>query len=313
MLPRSHPITLFQTPPRPAVGKKAKSLRLQERDVRLLAALQSAGYLTSPQMQALFWRGQPGSKIGPRKACQRRLKQLTTAGLIRRIEQPVKRNEGSKPYIYTLDRNGAHWLTDELGIDPKDIDWRPKPAEENYPFMAHLLAITDVRIAITLACEQTGLVLEAWFTDRELKREGALDYALLTSPDGKEHKAAVIPDSVFVLRRGDAMALFFLEVDRMTTTLAPTSFERRGWSRKVRTYMTYFSGEAFHKRYAGKKAQVLTVTMSEQRLANMKAITEQVEGDNRFWFTTFDQVTPNIITAKCWQRATMTSLYSLLG
>lgn len=274
--------------------------------------LHTHGYLSAPQLQALFWRGNPGSKIGPLKACQRRLKQLTDASLIRRIEQPVKRGEGSKPYIYALAKTGARWLMDELGIDPQELDWRPKPAEEHYPFMAHILAITDVRIAVTLAAEKTGLVLDSWLTDRELKREGALDAVTLTSPDGKEHKAAVIPDSIFILRRDETMALFFLEVDRMTTTLAPTSFERRGWSRKVRIYNTYFTTEAFHTRYGGKKAQVLTVTLSEERLLHMKAVTEQADGDGRYWFTTFDHVDADLITAPCWQRATRPDRYTLL-
>ena len=41
----------------------------------------------------------------------------------------VKRGEGRKPYVYALDRRGAQALTSELGIDPGDIDWKPRSGE----------------------------------------------------------------------------------------------------------------------------------------------------------------------------------------
>jgi hypothetical protein len=62
-----------------------------------LDALHTARYMTTPQIEALFWQRTGAGKWGSLKPCQRRLQQLTRHSLVRRIEQPVKRGEGSMP------------------------------------------------------------------------------------------------------------------------------------------------------------------------------------------------------------------------
>ena len=52
----------------------------------------AAGYLSSFQIQKLFWRISTSS-FGPTKACQRRLRLLTKHGYVRRIELPKKRQD----------------------------------------------------------------------------------------------------------------------------------------------------------------------------------------------------------------------------
>jgi hypothetical protein len=273
----------------------------------VLEALHTARYLTRPQLQALFWRAGKGGVWGAQKSCERRLRKLTAAGLIRRIEQPVRRAEPSKPYIYALDRQGAEVLMAELDLDAQDVEWRPKDAEANYPFLAHLLATTDIRIAVQQACERQQFVLDEWVDEKELKRTGAQDAVTLVGPDGVRQRAAVVPDAYFVIRddtNGNRRARFFLEVDRRSVVVAPSLFERRGWTRKIRAYLAYFDSDAYDARFEGRRVRVLTITTGEKRLQNLKQATERVGGGAFFWFTTFEDATAGqILTGRIWQVA----------
>jgi hypothetical protein len=291
------------------------AITLTQRDIQILETLYTARYLTTQQIQALFWRPLQGGTWGPVKACERRMRLLYTNGLVRRIEQPVKRGEGPQPYIYALDRRGADILVVERGIEPHDIDWKPKSAEENYPFLRHLLATNDVRIALTLACEGHGVELVSWLDEKELKSEGMKDYVTITTPEGKRQQTPVIPDAAFLLRWEKKRALFFVEIDCGTVTVAPSRWETRGWSRKVQAYLAYADSEAYRRRYGERRARILTVTTSQLRLAHLKATTETTGGGNQFWFTTFELATnqANLLTAPIWSVAGRDEPAALLG
>lgn len=289
------------------------AISLTLRDMEILQALWTARYLTAVQLQALFWRESRGGQFGQTKACQRRLRQLTQHGLVRRIEQPVKRGEGPRPYIYALNKGGAELLGAELGIASDEVDWKPREAESNYPFLEHLLATNDFRIALTLACERQGFTLETWLDEKVLKSEEMREYVLLTSVAGAQQRVAVIPDGFFVLQAGQRRARCCVEIDRGMVTVAPTAAWQRGWTQKVRAYLEYQASGAYEKRYGSKNLWVLTVTTSERRLLHLKQATEEVGGDFRFWFTTFAQLTPEtLLTAPIWHQAGNDQRHSLL-
>lgn len=289
------------------------AISLTSRDVEILQALWTARYLTAVQLQALFWRESRGGQFGQTKACQRRLRQLTEHDLVRRIEQPVKRGEGPRPYIYALNKGGAELLVAELGIASDEVDWKPREAESNYPFLEHLLATNDFRIALTLACERQGFTLETWLDEKMLKSEEMRDYVLLAGMAGAQQQVAVIPDGFFVLQADNRRARCCVEVDRGMVTVTPTAAWQRGWTQKVRAYLEYQASGAYEKRYGSKNLWVLTVTTSERRLQHMKQATEEVGGDFRFWFATFDQISPEtILTEKIWYQAGSNILHCLL-
>lgn len=290
------------------------ALHLTERDFEVLVGVHGARYLTAPQIQSLYWRESRGGAFGRLKACQRRLRQLTHHGLLRRIEQPVKRGEGAKPFIYALGKKGAELLISELGSDPETIEWRPRSQEENYPFLAHLLATTDFRIAVGHACERAGVSLLHWRDEKALRAEGMFDRVTLVSPEGKEHQTAVIPDAVFQLERGGRQALFFVEIDLRTMVVEPTLWERKGWSRKVQAYTAYLQSETYAARYENRRVRILTITTGRQRLAHLQAASEKVGGDNRFWFTIFEEAREpaKLLTERIWQVAGSNTPRSLL-
>jgi hypothetical protein len=288
-------------------------LQLTLRDVAILEDIYTARYMTVPQIQALYWREKRGGHIGPRRACQRRMQQLFQHELVRRIEPLIRYSEGKKPLIYALAKKGAQLLVNEVGIEFAQLDYKAQSAEENYPFLQHLLDTTDVRIAFTEAAEVAGLQLELWRNERELKSEGLSDVIVLTDPDGKQHKAAVVPDAVVCLNRSGKRAVFLIEIDRRTVTVEPSKWEKRGWVRKVRQYTAYFQSEGYKNRYGDLVAQVLTITTGDKRLAHLKQATEIAEGGKRFWFTTFDQVQQaNLLTSPIWQRAGLAGGQTLL-
>lgn len=304
---------------------KLRGLRLMTRDFEILLALHAKRYMTTDQIQKLFWRESKGGAWGRTKACQQRLKLLTNFKIIRRIQIPVKRGEKPLPYVYTLDQTGAELLTSEMGIEPREIDWRPKAQEENYPFLEHLLTTTSFHINLQQDCDAVGVVLEEWLDEKELKSVHNVDYVTLVNPQGGGSRAAVCPDAYFRLCRNEKRGIFFVEVDLSSVTIAPTVWERRGWMRKIRTYVAYFQSEAYRRRYEGRTARVLTVNSSNLRLQNLKRATEAVFEEMRrmgedtsayaqFWFTVFSTDLPpsQLLTAPIWHVSGSTTPHALL-
>ena len=59
---------------------------------------------------------------------------------------------------------------------------------------------------------------------------------------------------------------------------------------------------------------MLTVTTSAARAANMRQVAKIAGADNRFFFTTFDQLTAETaLRGKIWERALVEGRYALLG
>ena len=118
---------------------KPKKCALTPRDTQILLDLYTARYMTAVQIQALHWRLTYDHHTGPERACQRRLRQLYDAGLVRRIEPRIRVKEGKAPLIYAIDKRGAQVLIEQCGIDPATLASKPHSREENYPFLQHLL------------------------------------------------------------------------------------------------------------------------------------------------------------------------------
>jgi hypothetical protein len=299
---------------KPPHSDTLNQLRLTLRDVAILEDIYTARFMTVPQIQALHWRQSNGGQpIATRKACQRRMRQLFEHGLVRRIEPLIRYSEGKKPLIYAIAKGGAQILANELGIEIIPSDYKPQSAEENYPFLQHILDTTALRIAFTNAAQAAGIQLELWRNERELKSEGMSDVIVLTGPDGKQHKAAVVPDAVICLNRNGKRACFLIELDRRTVTVDPSKWEKRGWARKVRQYLAYFAADAYKQRYGNLVAHVLTVTTGEKRLDHLAEATKTAGGGKRFWFTTFASASQeNILTTPIWARVNMEGLHALL-
>jgi len=61
---------------------------------------------------------------------------------------------------------------------------------------------------------------------------------------------------------------------------------------------------AYERRYGTQSLRVLTVTLGERRLQNLKKVTEQVGGGNWFYFGVLSALAPeHILIAPLWQVA----------
>src|SRR5947208_8617214 len=72
--------------PKTITSARSPQLRLTLRDVAVLEDIYTARYMTAPQIQALHWRENRGVQSGQLKCCQRRLRLMHRAQLLRRIE-----------------------------------------------------------------------------------------------------------------------------------------------------------------------------------------------------------------------------------
>lgn len=213
--------------------------------------------------------------------------------------------EGRKPNLYFLSKAGAQLLVEELGHDPDELDWKPSDNQAGASFVDHLLATNEIRIATTLAAAARGGSIELWIDDKSLRSRQLKEYVQLDGEGAETRNAAVVPDGYFLLNDGRYRYHHFIEADRGTVTGQSGIPGKRSFERKVKVYLEYWRSGLFQKSYQAKGFRVLTVTTSQKRLEHLKEITEQAGGRNRFWFTTFDQVTPDtILTEPIWQVAT---------
>lgn len=288
---------------------------LTERDIRLLQTLHTARYLTTEQIQALFFPGQ-GGVHGPRKTCQRRLRQLLANKLVRRIEPWVKRGQSYQFYIYALDKAGARTLQSECDCFIPESDWKPKSNEDNLSFMKHTLATNEVRIAVMRACPDARVELVTWLDEREIRGEQPDQVTISDPKTHKEIKTAVIPDSAFILAKGDKRSLCWVEIDMGTVTVEARHWESKSWVKKVLAYLTYQKTAAPAQRYGQEGvARILTITTSQQRLQTLKQATEQAGGGITFWFTTFQAIaapSANLLSSPLWHVAGSSELKALV-
>jgi len=267
--------------------------RLTRRDREIVRAVRDFRVLTTVQVEGLFFTPTLSGKVNPR--CQQRLKLLFHHGFLTRDEQPQKLSEGRKPLVYALDQAGDALLAE---TDGADLDWASGGYDVSWPFLDHLLATNDVRVAITVAVKQGSPRLARWLDDATLKGPHLKDYVTLTGPEGGRTKVAVVPDGYFALETDEAIYHHFLEIDRATVVGRASDGERRDWTRKVHAYRQYLDSGRFEERYGGRGLRILTVTTGERRLANLLRITEAAGGRSRFWFTTFARVSAQTVLSE---------------
>ena len=287
------------------------------RDVAIVRAVHVYHALTAAHIAALFFTPAPhrsGDARSVSSRCRNRLKLLFHAGYLLRGEQSQTLSEGRKPLVYFLDAKGAELIAHLDGCGVADLDWHPRENKVGWLFLDHLLATNDVRIALALATRTEGCTIERWLDDKTLKRAHAGELVTLTGPNGKTQRVAVVPDGYFVLGTPAATYHCFLEVDRATTTGESSVWGRRAYGLKVAAYLAYYRSGMYQARYQTKSIRILTVTTGEQRLANLKAITEHAGGKSRFWFTTFERIrtAQDVLTDPIWEVATREERHALI-
>ena len=106
-------------------------------------------------------------------------------------------------------------------------------------YLEHALMVSEVMVAIELACRQSGQVRVLWGEDiplsGEVKRPPKPFKWKIALKSGK--KRGVIPDRVFALESGTGeRAFFFLEADRGTAPVLRSDLSQNSMYRKFLAY-----------------------------------------------------------------------------
>lgn len=245
---------------------------LTDRDMAIVAAVAEYKLLSRSQIQRLLG-------FGATTRVNFRLQKLFHNGYLRRYFLPMLK--GSSQAIYTLDTAGVPVAAERLGKDVKDF-WRPKTL---HPFfLAHQLAVNDVRIAFDLAARTNDdHQLLQYLTEEE-----AYDRFFFGS-----HWRSLTPDAFLRYRVGRQVLSAFVEVDRAT-------MPNRRFKEKVERYFAYDVSGRYAERYRGQRFRVLIVAPSPTRLANLKQVATQV-AQRHCWFTTLPQIQKQGALAPIWR------------
>ena len=266
------------------------TMRLTERDVDILKAVAAYRVLRQDHIQQLFF--------GSKSTAQYRLSHLYQHGFLARHFLPVY--AGWSPTLYTLDKRGIAILKSECGIQ-RVILW---DSENGHEFLSHTLSINDCRVAVTVACRDSGYFLKHWSTEADLKAD--YDRVMITDLKGKKQSVSLIPDSYFTLETPKGKASFFLEIDMGTMTVGR-------FQNKIRAYMAYVQTGKYQERYGTKSLRVLCVTNSMVRAGHLKSAAEEVQGQRMFLFTSRDQLNSStVFHTPIWQVAGSETLLALI-
>jgi len=204
---------------------------------------------------------------------------------------------GSAPNLYVLTSAGERMLTKLDGARPRRREVRGLAST---PFLAHELAVRDVRVWLELTTRAgEGQALETW-CDGE---EAAFDLGRSTTPK------VLRPDAWFVYRLGARVLVGMVEVDMAT--------ERgtRRWHEKLDGYAHLLTGGKLKGVTGYANARVLVIAPEAKRRDQLAAvITSRCVGNLalRFWLTTRETLQTPGFGACVWRRADATESCALL-
>jgi hypothetical protein len=269
-------------------------MRLTGRDLQIVHAVYQYELLTTQQLALLFFPSLHQAYA--------RLSQLYHHGFLERQFLGVYADKMNTPLLYSLAKRGAQLLQAELGLE---VQMRGNGKRRSPLFLEHAVAINHVRVSIAKACQETDeFGLSKWLSENELKAD--YDRVTIRTVRGRARNLSLIPDSYFCLQTPLGVAHFFLELDRGTMTT-------QRFQSKILAYDAYYASGAYQRRYQAKSLRVLTVTLSAGRMNNLRRVTERVGGQQRYWFTTLDQISPKtVLQSLIWQVATQPALQPLV-
>ena len=269
--------------------------------LRLLAELR---FLSLPQIARLCCPPrETGRKDLSEKSARRHMRALFDAGLVdvlpvsrAALAPPGAPNDasllyGSAPNVYAPTALGLETLH-RVGLAEKPESGRKKPAygPKNSLFLAHELAVRDVRVWLELAAREGGHELERWHDGEEaqigLERERA--------------PFAVRPDAWFALRLGKAVLVGLVEVDRGTER-----GERR-WQEKLEAYGALFTGGRLPAVTGYVNARVLVIAPDARRRDRLASDIAEAGEDlaPKFWIAARNVLDEANLLCPAWRHGT---------
>jgi len=261
----------------------------QKRDAEIIKEVFEDQFLTTSQIQTLFFNSATSCKV--------RLRKLFNQGYLKRAFAPV--SFGSSEAIYYPTKKGIDSTCETLKLNPKEINFKSATYRVKPEKQRHEIELNQIKISLIQALKRNSEIELFFYWKGPKTWDRVEDF----NPDSKDKREyiPIRPDSFFCLKTNNNYQYFFLELDRGTMRLSE-------FRRKLRGYRNYFFSGGFLKKYGKPNQQikdlsfrVLTITPTEERRNNL---IEQalLEGSNlMMWFTLYNQAEKDFL-GKIWLR-----------
>ncbi|KUO64208.1 MAG: hypothetical protein APF80_17470 [Alphaproteobacteria bacterium BRH_c36] len=210
---------------------------------------------------------------------------------------------GRPDTIHALGNKGAALLAELDGEVPAKSNWTDKNRSVKRPHIQHTLRISDIKLAINrlprhvpaIKILSADDILKAAPPTTAADRNPWQWQARVRTKDGSVKPTKAIPDDVFGIDRTDVRKryYYFVECDRGTMPIARTKQQSSHIVRKFEAYFHGFQAQLHRTRYNCGNLRFLTVTTSQERIANMitalQDIAEQADC-SMFLFADFNQI-----------------------
>ncbi len=276
-------------------------IELTHRDHYILRLVHRHRFLRSSHLIALL-EGSPQSLL-------RRLQLLYHHGYLERPRAQLQYYErgGSKPIVYGLGSKGGKLLKEELGSAYRPLRWGEKNRSIGRMFLEHALLVSDVLVALELACRKAGNIQLLLEDDLLLSKPCRWNVNL----EGNI-RLGVIPDRVFALESDHERAYFFLEADRGTMPVVRKRLTQTSFHRKMLAYEATWTQDKHLSEFGFHRFRVLAVTKSQSRVQSLiKACFSLRRGQGLFLFAHHSVLEqPDLLSAPVWRngRGELTSL-----
>jgi DNA-binding Lrp family transcriptional regulator len=287
------------------------SLTLTERDRHILRLVHRHRFLPSNHIIALV-----GNNAQP---VLRRLQRLYHNGYLERPRAQLNYylEGGSHRMVYGLGKKGLALIQQEAGVIASGDSLAENNRSAGRLFLAHALLVSDVMVALELACRTHSRV--RLIHQDELEATGKRKPFRWWVKINGHLKLGVVPDQVFALEYPDAnnsvcRSYFFLEADRGTMPVVRRQLSQTSFLRKLIAYEATWTQNLHRTRFGLHRFRVLTVTTSAKRVETMiKSCSTLKRGHGLFLFadSTVLESPKNLLSA-VWQSVALSRPSSLL-
>jgi hypothetical protein len=248
-----------------ATDRKA-GIVIQERDRHLFRELNLMRVIDREQATII-------GSFGSASRTNRRLHQLTQAGLLRRFF--LGANGAGRKALYALSRKAAQ----AFELPYRGMQRRKDEVLATDLFVQHQLAVNQVYCAVKYPnILPAGVAFERWIP--------------FTTP--LSDALRLIPDGYVEITTPTGVVAAFLEVDRGPETL-------KVWQEKVRKYVALANSGQFEPAFHQSRFRVLVVATSERRMHSIRK-TVAAMTDKVFWFATLDSLPNSGVFGSIWIR-----------
>ena len=273
----------------------APAMEVTARDCSIVQAVFEHRFLRSTHIAALVG--------GSHQAILRRLKLLYHHRYLERPRVQIEyfHRSGSRHIAYGLGSRGALVLREKFGVKARK-DWGAKNRGVGRVFLEHALFVSDVMVALELACRKGGVKLLA----PSQIEQNCTGHAFRWSVDTGKTTLGVVPDRVFGLEYRDRdgtsqRTRFFLEADRGTMPVTRSNLSQTSVRRKLLAYEATWRQGIHRTRFGFHRCRVLVVTTGKDRLQSIIDACASLEsGQGLFLFADRTILDVGILTS-AWQ------------